>query len=346
MVKQAATKPNLQYESPDILDFDPTNPRFGGLMKDASQDDIQKALMAEPYYAGELIDSLLANGFIDYEPLVVKRNGVRYMVVEGNRRLAAIREIRSNLAKYEGRKSDLDAIPVLVFPEKPDAQQQNEMRVYLGVRHLLGFRQWPPLSKAEFLERETAAAGGLDAVIKEMRISKGQARRFLVPYRLLKEAKLKISDGEDFWMLGEALQRAGIKKFVQLDVDDELKIKGYDKKALALLLAYLYGVAGKGGVRDAATRIVHDTRSLSRLAQVLNSEPATTALKAGKSLDVAEIYVDTREESLKRLSKVTKSLGLLVGKLVKGKRDDDSKRLSDGFKEFDKAAKKFIGKED
>ncbi len=93
--------------------------------------------------------SLVENGFIDYEPLVVKRHGKRFTVVEGNRRLAAIREIRANPDRYSERKSDLSSIPV-VFPEKPDDQQKNEMRVYLGVRHLFGFRDWPPLSKAQY----------------------------------------------------------------------------------------------------------------------------------------------------------------------------------------------------
>jgi ParB-like chromosome segregation protein Spo0J len=89
-----------------------------------------------------LVDSLVENGFIDYEPLVVKHHNGRFLVIEGNRRLAAIREIRANPQRYTGRKSDLEKIPVLVFPDKPDEQQKNEMRVYLGVRHLLGFREW------------------------------------------------------------------------------------------------------------------------------------------------------------------------------------------------------------
>ena len=98
--------------------------RFAGLLPSKKQEDIQKELFGEPYYASELVDSLVENGFIDYEPLVVKRSGSRYTVVEGNRRLAAIKEIRSNPAKYTGRVSDLDSIPVLVFPETPDEQQQ------------------------------------------------------------------------------------------------------------------------------------------------------------------------------------------------------------------------------
>jgi hypothetical protein len=308
----AGSKATLDYVSPDLLDFDPTNPRFGGLMTRFTQENIQKELMGEPYFASGLIDSLLANGFIDYEPLVVKRNGDRFTVVEGNRRLAAIREIRANLEKYSGRKSDLDRIPVLVFPEKPDEQQQTEMRVYLGVRHLLGFREWPSLSKAQYLDRECKRPGGLDAVIKETQITS-----------------------------------AGIKRFLQLEVEQKnLTIQGYDKKSLTLLLEYLYGTRMRDGGRDISKKIVRDTRSLSRLSIVLNSELATAALRSGKSIEVAEIYVDTREESIKRLARVTKALGLLVKKLVKGQKNSESQRLQDSFKQFEAAANEFTVKEE
>ena len=190
IAEELESKTKLEYVDQDLLDFDPTNPRFGGLMENRSQPEIQEELIKEPYYALELVDSLLKNGFIDYEPLVVKRNGKRFTVVEGNRRLAAIREILTNKDRYEGRITDLEKIPTLVFPEKPDDEQRNEMRVYLGVRHLLGFREWPSLSKAQFLERESKADGGLERVLKELHLKKGQAGRFLIPYRLLRNTRL------------------------------------------------------------------------------------------------------------------------------------------------------------
>ena len=314
-------------------------------MDDHSQDEIQKDLLGQPYYASELIDSLTENGFIDYEPLVVKRNGERYTVVEGNRRLAAIREIRAHPDLYKGRKSDLDEIPVLEFPEDPDEQQQNEMRVYLGVRHWLGFRDWPPVSKAQFLERAIAAAGGIERVIKELRITKTQARRFLVPYRLLRSVGVSNPEGEDFWVLGEALSRAGVKKFLQLEVDTHtLKVTSYDKKNFSLLLDYLYGPKGKRAGRDSTKRVVYDTRDLSRLANVLSSDKATTALRANKPLEEAEIYVDTREQSIERLSKVTRELGVLLNNLLGQGRDAESTHLLKSYKELQAAVKAFVAK--
>jgi hypothetical protein len=292
------------------------------------------------------VDSLLKNGFIDYEPLVVKRAGKRFTVVEGNRRLAAIREILAHSDLYQGKTEDLKRIPALVFPDRPDNQQKDEMRVYLGVHHLLGFREWPPLSKALFLENESKAPGGLDRVFKETQVKKEDARRFLIPYRLLQHAKVDLPERGDFWMLGEALSRTGIKKFLQLDVDSKtLTIRGYTKKALELLLDYLYGPKQKGGGRDASKRIVDDTRDLSSLSKVLGSDKAAVALRSGRTLEEAEILVGTREESIKRLGKVTKELGTLLGQLQLGRRDGEGTRLHNAYKEFDAAVKAFTSKE-
>lgn len=286
----------------------------------------------------------MANGFIDYEPLVVKRRGKRFIVIEGNRRLAAIKEIRANLDKYIGRKSDLDRIPVLIFPERPDEQQKNEMRVYLGVRHLLGFREWPSLSKAQYLERESKAAGSLDKVIEATQLSKTKARRFLVPYRLLQDAGEALPPDEDFWRLGEALSRTGIKKYLQLEVDPKtLEVLSYDKKNFGLLLNDLYGPKN-GSQRDASGKRVSDTRELKRLARVLGSEKATAALRAGNTLEESEILVDTREESILRLSKATRELGVLMKKLLAGSKDEGRTELLNSYKQFDFAVKNFIGK--
>ena len=308
----------------------------------------RKYIYGKPHYASELVDSLLENGFIDYEPLVVKRKNGRFAVVEGNRRLAAIREIRAHPERYEGRKSDLDRIPVLVFPERPDPQFANEMRVYLGVRHLFGLRQWRPISKAKFLDRESKSSGGLDRVIKEVGLTKQQVRRFLVPYRLLNKAKAALPPAEDFWVLGEALGRTGIQKFLQLDVDSKtLEVRSFDKRNFKQLLDDFYGPRKAGSKeRDSTAKVLHDTRDLLRFAKVLGSDKACLVLHSGRSLEEAEICADTSEESLKRLGKITKELSILLKKLLGSKRDQEAGNLRQAFKQYESAIRAFLKKND
>jgi hypothetical protein len=338
--------PKLERLSPDLLLFDPENPRFGGALVGKSQLEIQKAIFGEPHYASELVDSFLENGFIEYEPLVVRREGDHYVVVEGNRRLAAVKEIRANpAAKFAGRRNDFDEVPAIVFPDQADDEvQQSQMRVYLGVRHMLGFRDWPPIAKAQFLEREILRVGSLERTLKEVRLSKQQARRFLLPYRLLKEAKFILPGNEDFWVLGEALGRTGVKKFLQLDVDPStLQILGYDKANLKMLLDDLYGPrVASTRQRDTSAKKVHDTRDLSIYASVLSSEKASAVLHDGKSLREAEIYVDTREESRGKLPKVVKELGLLLRKVLEKDKTPEANTVLQAFKELDSAVKAYM----
>jgi hypothetical protein len=232
-----------------------------------------------------------------------------------------------------------------VFPDKPGAQVRSDLRIYLGVRHLLGFREWPPISKAQFLDQESKSDGGLDRVIKEVRLTKSTVRRFLVPFRLLKRANIELpKGGEDFSILAEALQRTGIRKFLQLDVDPKtLEILSFDKRNLSALLNDLYGPKkARGKDRDTSAKVVYDTRDLSRLAHVLESDKATATLHSGASLDEAEILVDTREESVKRLAKVTKEIGAILKKLKEAKKEKEITNLAAAYKQFEIAVKAFV----
>lgn len=346
MNKSAQQETKLEYVSPEELEFNPDNPRFGGEVAGKSQDEIREYLFGEPHRAFELVESFLENGFIDYEPLVVARKGEKFIVIEGNRRLAAIKEIRAHPDQYKERTSDLNRIPVLVFPDSPGDQQENQMRVYLGVRHLLGFREWPPISKAQFLEQESKKEGGIDRVIKEIRVTKQEVRRFLIPYRLIKSSGAGLPPREDFWVLGEALGRTGVKKYIQLEVNPTtLDVENFDKQNFKLLLDHLYGPKKPGTKeRDVTAKVVNDTRDLSRLARVLSSERATSVLYRTKSLDQAEIHVDTLEESLRRLQKLTKDVTVVVKKLVPQVKDHESTALQQILKQFDFAVKAFVRK--
>ena len=335
----------LRPISPDILSFDAANPRFGGLFGGASQPDIQKRLMEEPHYASQLVDSLLENGFIEYEPLVVQPDGNSFIVIEGNRRLAAVKEIRANLSKYDKSDQFLKEIPCLVFSVGPGTDNSSKVRTYLGVRHLLGIREWPAFSKAQFLDNESKLTGSLDTVLKEVRLTKQAARRFLIPYRLLKSARFKLGE-EDFWMLAEALQRQGVKKFLQLDIDPkDLQVRSYDRNNLALVMDDLYGpVEIPGKARSTNKRKVGDTRYLSTYSNILQSDSATRVLHKGKNLDEAAIYVDTEEQSIGKLGQATKRIGILIKKVLPTSATAESKVLGESFKAFDVAVREFIKK--
>ncbi len=103
----------------------------------------------------ELKKSILTNGFLPVERLVVRpyegKPG-QYVVVEGNRRLAALKWIQQDHSAgvdVSGNVLEtLDKIPVVLIPGEADES------VYLsimGIRHVAGIRQWGSYQRAKLV---------------------------------------------------------------------------------------------------------------------------------------------------------------------------------------------------
>ena len=345
----SVARAKFDYLSPSDLHFDPNNPRFGGELSRKTEGQIEELLIGKPYYASELVDSFLENGFIDYEPLVVRPEGGRFIVLEGNRRLAAVKHIIRERSRYETpeNKSKIDSlteIPVLKFPAG-GPEQDAAQRVYLGVRHLFGYREWPPLSKAKFLHKEIKALGDIERVVRELGITKSDIQRYLTPYRVLLKSESDIPEGKDFWLLGEALTRSGVRKYLQLDVNRKtVQVNHVTNRKVGYLLDFLYGKYNKSKqTRDPSVARISDTRQLKDLARALGSDQASAALEMGSDLELALMLVESREESVRRLRRLLRELAALFKDGLRlSNRVQTEKQVIEAFKEFDKAAKSYL----
>lgn len=326
------------------LRFDPKNPRFGGEGGKYTQPQIQALLLNPPHSASLLVDSFVQNGYISYEPLVVRREGAKYVVIEGNRRLAAVKHIVENPGTYDGGVIDgLQEIPVLVFHEKPDASHLRDIRTYLGVRHLVGYREWPAESKATFLDQHIKTKSDLKRLMQEFAIRRQDVVRYLVPFRVKKAASDLLEEfdpveDQAFWMLGEALSRAGIKEYIQLDVDpDSLKVRSFNKQKFQYLLEFLYGSANetRGIHKAVGTRRITETRQLTRLSNALASRRASKKLEDGATLEEAEAYIESREDSIQSL---IDDIGIALQKIIALKPvKSEIKQVSLKFENFERA---------
>lgn len=104
-----------------LLDLDTQNPRFLMLYNDShSQDDIINYLLKNEN-ANEIVKSIIEqDDFRSDSFLYVIQNGERYLVKEGNRRLAAVKALQ-NPEKYLNNKFDkftINKIPCLVYSDK------------------------------------------------------------------------------------------------------------------------------------------------------------------------------------------------------------------------------------
>jgi len=136
--------------------------------------------------------SILANGFLKHERLIVARyDAERYLVLEGNRRLSAVRQIQreygQNLERLSVRIRDsLATLPCFVLAGPPilDALDAIERYrrgalVYLGIRHLMGAQRWEPASRYEFQAQLIESGWTIEQVAERFGRSKTEVMRDL-----------------------------------------------------------------------------------------------------------------------------------------------------------------------
>ncbi|WP_148289664.1 ParB N-terminal domain-containing protein [Ideonella sp. B508-1] len=133
----------------------------------AVQEKLQQLIVENPRYdVDALVKSISNNGFLRHERIVVaKYDGDKFLVLEGNRRLTAVRQIYEingqSLTKMRARvRESLMTLPCLVLtgPVIGRSKQhlddyRRDAEVYIGMRHLMGTKDWDPASRYEFLSR-------------------------------------------------------------------------------------------------------------------------------------------------------------------------------------------------
>lgn len=140
------------------LKFDPKNPRLPSSLNQLCDEQSKIAWMIKNARLLELLDSIATQGFFDGEPLLVVKDENDYIVVEGNRRLAAVK-LLNNRELSNRNKKRIDEIidsakeplplklPVIVYA------QRDEILEYLGYRHITGVQSWGALEKAKYLSQ-------------------------------------------------------------------------------------------------------------------------------------------------------------------------------------------------
>lgn len=140
-----------------------------------------------------LKNSILSNGFLPIERLVVRpypHKEDTYVVLEGNRRVAALRWIREDdqagVDVPANVKEVLDKVPVLVMAERdPEVEA-----ALLGIRHVSGIRDWGPYQRARIVAM-LRDEQGLDGANVAARLGMGphEANRRYRAYKALMQMK-------------------------------------------------------------------------------------------------------------------------------------------------------------
>lgn len=153
-------------KSPQHLLLDPNNFRFqdSGTFQFANENRFHEESVQTRTYRrlieseklSDLKRSIMRNGFIPVERIVVRpyeMNTDLYVVVEGNRRVAAIKSILDDhgagIDVPEHVLSSLQELPILVAEE--DGEDQAFRASLMGIRHVSGIKEWGGYQRASLI---------------------------------------------------------------------------------------------------------------------------------------------------------------------------------------------------
>ncbi len=186
------------------LYLDPNNFRFIDLPEykhvapeDAFNADVQRRTTAfilgrSQQNVQDLIASIKENGWLEIDPVLVQdKEKARYIVVEGNRRVATLKYLQR---RYEEDAIDLGKLDSALFSKVPVVRYSNadpaQSLVMMGLHHITGKQRWPAVNRAEAIKKLNGYFDGdTDAVCRSLGISKREFNHSLRTLALVNSYK-------------------------------------------------------------------------------------------------------------------------------------------------------------
>jgi hypothetical protein len=309
---QATVGGQLHHLALADLRLDPQNPRLPRDVRGTKDQDALATYIARRYNAIEVARSIASNGFFESEPLIAVKDGSSWRVVEGNRRLSALKGLSepdlrkkfANAKEWEriSRNASLpDTIPVVV------ATQEDDIWPIVGYRHISGIEPWNPYAKAQFIADRVDSDISWDKVAILVGESETSVRSHYRNFKINEQARddfdIDTSEVEDqFGTFTRAMQSRSMRTYIKAPAPREvtkraLPLPKTKKRNIAELLSWIFGANGEEAV-------IEESRDLQELGIVLQDKHATEVLQATR--DLTEAYLVSpgqRDDLAKRLKK-------------------------------------------
>jgi hypothetical protein len=291
----------------DLL-LDPQNPRLPeGLPKKKDPIRAQKELL--DYFMadgvlGELSASFADNGYFATEPLIATQEGApkgRYFVLEGNRRLAALKAMlgHDDLADKlidepltKEQRQRLDPVPVLLLASRDEATAM------IGFRHIGGLKFWDSDAKARWIKQHVDALKGskvedpFSAIGRQVGLPVSAVRNAYLAWAVVDRVKRELGydpapliSQDRFGVWSRAVESPAIRTYTGISdartyAEVTAALKRMDDARTAEVLADITP-APRG------TGIVGDSRNITKYAQVIANDDARKVLRKTQDLGLA-----------------------------------------------------------
>jgi len=278
--------------STDQLLIDPNNPRYFDLREHEpvapdrlADDQIQveaASKLSDKWDIKGLRDSILTNGFICFEHIVVKQYQHaedKYLVIEGNRRLAAISRIRTDSVRgvlsseYEELAQSLNELDVLVFSGS-DAEE----KIIQGIRHVAGPKEWKPYQQAQLVQDLHDSQGMSFAQIHTtLGLGPTVVRRV---YHTLKafeqmredEEYADLADRELFSLFFEMISKPTLRKWLEWSDDQQGFLNDVNRKHIYRMIVEDYTID------EEPVRVISNPQNMRTFAKILGHPHKDTVL--------------------------------------------------------------------
>ena len=201
----------------DDLLLDPNNPRFAELGEDIDQvpegrfaeAKVQKAafekMKASRFNVAELRDTIKQLGFLPMDRIVVRPwrvqpdSALKYVVIEGNRRVTALKWL---LELHDTGKETLSDAQIKAFQSLEVLQlddlkaPKNARWILPGLRHVSGIKEWGPYQKARMVHELRESGKTPQEVAQSLGLSTREANQLWRAFLALEQMKANEEYGE------------------------------------------------------------------------------------------------------------------------------------------------------
>jgi len=280
--------------------------------------------------------SIAHSGYFNHEPLFVEKSRKGLVVIEGNRRLAAVRlllsgDLRKQLKATDlppitrERAAEISTLPVVLTTRK-------EQWRYLGFKHVNGPATWGSYAKAQYIAHvRNHYDVGLDEIAAQIGDYSSTVKRMYRGLMIIEQAEhAKVFSRADisksrfyFNYIYTGMDYPGISRFLGLGdrgTSERKPVPTSKIKNLGLFLLWLYGKESG----DVPSLIQSQNPDLKILDSVLLSGRGISALTDGLPLRVAhEISLGDEKLFRQSLQQAKQGLQKALGTLTTGYTPDD-----------------------
>lgn len=318
--KNALDKHQVELIPLGNLDFDVDNPRFGAEVgtRQAQQQVLNH--LVQTFGVDDVISSIAVNGYFVAEPMICRKHGDRYVVIEGNRRLASCLILAGDpraedqakmTAQYQKLQESSGSQPFnkvacIVFEAE---ESKHELLAYLGVRHIASSQGWDSYAKAAWIARAVKEHGISLADIAAMTGDQNKTVSHLLEGHYFirqlidtgyfdpntSQRKGRGSNPKfPFSWVYTLLFSPAARAYVGLEGEPRENPIPQDKLQRAgMLLGRMFGTPGKPSAID-------DSRDITRLARSLDDEKKVALLETGRHIDQIEFEVQPISDKLRQ----------------------------------------------